>query len=221
MLMELVRDGGPVLWLIVALGFTAFCVYVERALHLHRARIPYDDFLKGIITVLKRQSDAEALAICEDTPGPVAYIVKTAILHRHLGTEEIRSAVEDASVAEISRMERRLVVLSLVAQVAPLLGLLGTVLGMVDAVLVLMHQAPLVQVANLMDGLLRALTTTAAGLTVSIPCYVAFNLLVIKIDRIVLDMERTASEIRAFLSLPEEARREAKPAHSGSSEGNP
>lgn len=200
MLMELMMDGGPVLWLILVLGLMAFLVYIERALHLHRARIPYEDFLKGIQTVLRRQSEKEALTICEETPGPVAYVVKTAILHRREGNEGIRQAVQDAGIAEVSRMERRLVVLSLVAQVAPLLGLLGTVLGMVEAVLVMSDQAPLIQSPNVLDGLLRALTTTAAGLTVAIPCYVGFNLLVIRIDRIVLDIERAASEMRAFLT---------------------
>lgn len=194
------RQGGPILWMIVGLGFVAFCVYIERALHLHRARIRYDDFLKGIFIVLTRQTPAEALTICEETPGPVAYIVKTAILHRNEGSEGLRHAVEDASLSELSRMERRLVVLALVAQVAPLLGLLGTVLGMVQAVLVMKSQAPLIQSCDVLDGLLYALTMTAASLMVAVPCYVGFNLLVIKIDRIVLDMERAASEIRAFLT---------------------
>ncbi len=182
------RQGGPILWMIVGLGFVAFCVYIERALHLHRARIRYDDFLKGIFIVLTRQTPAEALTICEETPGPVAYIVKTAILHRNEGSEGLRHAVEDASLSELSRMERRLVVLALVAQVAPLLGLLGTVLGMVQAVLVMKSQAPLIQSCDVLDGLLYALTMTAASLMVAVPCYVGFNLLVIKIDRIVLDM---------------------------------
>ncbi len=202
MFLNLIREGGPVLWVIAGLGLVAFCVYVERALHLHRARIKHDDFLKGIVNILKRHSVTEALTICEETPGPVAYIVKTAILHRSEGSEGVRRAVEDASVSEVSRMERRLVVLSMVAQVAPLLGLLGTVLGMVDAIIVMQQQAPLVQQANVLGGMLRALTTTAAGLTVAIPCYVGFNLLVVKVDRIVLDMQRSASEMVAFLSAP-------------------
>jgi len=200
MFMNLVREGGPVLWVIVGLGVVAFCVYVERALHLHQARIKYDDFLKGIMNILSRHSENEALTICEETPGPVAYVVKTAILHRKEGVEGVRRAVEDSCVSEVSRMERRLVVLSMVAQVAPLLGLLGTVLGMVDAIMVMRAQAPLVQEADVLGGMLRALTTTAAGLTVAIPCYVGFNLLVVKVDRIVLDMQRSASEMVAFLA---------------------
>ena len=148
------------------------------------------------------QSVEEALTICDETPGPVAYLVKTAIMHRQDSKDAMRDALEDVSLAEVSRMERRLVVIALVAQIAPLLGLLGTVLGMVESLLVMQQQAPLVHSADLTGGLLRALTTTAAGLTVAIPSYAAFNILVIKVDRIVLDMEKAASEICAFLTSP-------------------
>lgn len=203
-MLELVKEGGPVLWVILCCGLAAFGVFIERALHLHRARIGADDFLKGIFNILRRRNVAEALTICDETPGPVAHIVRTAILHREDPKEAVRAAVDEQSLAEVSRMERRLVVVATVAQIAPLLGLLGTVLGMVEALLVMKQQAPLVQLADVSGGLLRALITTAAGLTVAIPSYVAFNLLVIKIDRIVLDMERAASEIVTFLAGDEE-----------------
>lgn len=195
----IIRQGGPVLWIIVLSGVLALAVFVERGLHLHRARIKSDDFLKGIYNILKRNNIREALTICEETPGPVAYIVKTAILHREDQKEAVRQAVDEASLAEISRMERRLVVVATVAQLAPLLGLLGTVLGMMKFLLLMKAQSPLVQSANVWEGLMGAMVTTAAGLMVAIPCYAAFNLLVIKIDRIVLDMERAGSEIIAFL----------------------
>ncbi|MFW5871070.1 MAG: MotA/TolQ/ExbB proton channel family protein [Verrucomicrobiota bacterium] len=200
MFIEMVKQGGPVLWVIMSAGLLAFVVFLERALHLHRARIKSEDFLKGIINILRRGNVAEALTICEETPGPVAYIVKTAILHRQDDKDGIRTAVDDASTAEISRMERRLVVVATVAQVAPLLGLLGTVLGIVESVLFMQSQAPLVHSADMLGGVFRALISTAAGLTVAIPCYAAFNLLIVKIDRIVLDMERCASEIVAFIT---------------------
>lgn len=198
-ILNLFELGGPLVWIIVASGVLAFGVFIERALHLHRARIKSDDFLKGIFNVLKRQNVAEALSICDHTPGPVAYTVKTAILHRDDKKEAVQAAVEDSSLAEISRLERRLVVIATVAQIAPMLGLLGTVLGMVEFFLALQAGGQLVQSTQIMKGMMHALVSTAAGLTVAIPCYVAFNLLVIKIDRIVLDMQRAASEIVAFL----------------------
>ena len=200
MFMDLLREGGPVCWVIVACGLFAFGVFIERGLHLHRARIKYDDFLKGIFNILGRNNIQEAIAICEETPGPVAYLVKTAILHRYDPKDVIRNAVDDASLAEISRMERRLVVIATVAQIAPLLGLLGTVLAMVQGLIVLQQQAKLIQSVDIMGLLSQALICTAAGLTVAIPCYAAFNLLVVKIDRLVLDMERAKSELVGFLT---------------------
>jgi biopolymer transport protein ExbB len=197
---DLITQGSPIVWVILACGVVAFLVFLERGLHLHRARIKSDDFLKGIVNILKRDNIDEALTICEETPGPVAQIVKTAILHRGDTKDGIRSTVEDASKAEISRMERRLVVIATVAQITPLLGLLGTILGMVEALATMHQTVPFIQTVDVMGGLMKALITTAAGLTVAIPCYVAFNLLVVKIDRIVLDMERVASEIVAFLA---------------------
>jgi len=192
--------SSAMVWIIAFSGLLAFGVFVERSLSLHRARIRSDDFLKGIFNILSRENIREALTICDDTPGPVAYLVKTAILHRKDGKADLRRIVEDASLAEVSRMERRLVVVATVAQIAPLLGLLGTMLAMIQGLLAMRAQAPLIQSADLMDSLLRAIITTAAGLTVAIPCYAAFNLLVIKIDRIVLDMQRAGSETVAFLT---------------------
>ena len=200
MLFSLILEGGPVMWVILGAGLLAFGVYVERSFHLHRARIKSDDFLKGIFTVLGRGNIEEALTICDETPGPVAYIVKTAILHRQDEKGVLRSAVDEASLAEVSRMERRLVVVATVAQTAPLLGLLGTVLGMFSGLTAMEQATPLIHAPDVLRGLKLSLITTGAGLTVAIPCYAGFNLLVIKIDRIVLDMERSASETVAFLA---------------------
>ncbi len=197
---NLLTLGGPIFWVIFGVGLLALGVFIERALSLHRARIRSGDFLKGVLNILTRGNTTEAIAICEDTPGPVAYIVRTAIQHRRAQKEDLIRTLDEASEAEISRMERRLAVIATVAQIAPLLGLLGTVLGMVDGFYVMRNQAPLIQSSDLMDCMFRALTTTAAGLMVAIPCYAMFNLLVIKIDRLVLDMERARTEMVAFLS---------------------
>lgn len=199
-LLEWFGHGGAVLWLLLVLGLVSLVVFLERMLHLRRARIFYQDFLKGIINVLNRGNIDEALAISEDTPGPVACLVRTAIQHRHEDRATIRQALADVGNAEISRMERRLVALATIAQAAPLLGLLGTVLGALDTLLVLREQAPIVQVMDITNGMLGALITTGAGLMVALPCYAMFNLLVINVDRIVLDMEQASSEITAFIT---------------------
>lgn len=202
-LFELFGQGGVVTMIILVCGLLAFGVFIERALHLHRARIRSEDFLKGIFNILRRKNVNEAIAICDETPGPVASMVKTAILHRNESKDDLRHSLDDATFAETSRMERRLVVIASVAQITPLLGLLGTVLGMIESSIVMQAQAPLLQWADVSGGLMKALVCTAAGLTVAVPCYAAFNLLVVKIDRIALDMERAASDIAGFLSNPE------------------
>jgi biopolymer transport protein ExbB len=196
---DILMLGGAVSWCILAGGAGALYVFIERSLSLHRARIRYSDFLNGIFNVLSQGNIKEALALCDETPGPVAYLVKVAILYRDAEKEDLYRTLQDAAAAEISRMERRLVVITTIAQVAPLLGLFGTIIGILQGAMALQAQGPLVQSVNLLDGLLLALATTAIGLGVAIPCYAAFNLLVIKIDRIVLDMERTRYEIVAFL----------------------
>ena len=204
MLFELIQQGGPVTWVIMATGVLGFGVFVERALSLHRARIRAEDFLKGIFNILDRGNIREALAICDETPGPVAYVVRTAIMHRQAGREALRQAVEDAEETEVSRMERRLVVVATVAQIAPLLGLLGTVLALIECAVLALSQYPLIHGGDMLPGVLRALISTAAGLSVAIPCYAAFNILVIKIDRIVLDMQRAGREVAAYWAVGHE-----------------
>lgn len=197
---DLLRQGGLIAWIIMGCGAVALILFLERLLHLHRARIKSEDFIAGICNNLRRGNVTEALAICDDTPGPVAVIVRAAILNRNADKESILTAIETAGRTEISRMERRLSILASVAQVAPIFGLLGTVLGLIKSLQAMKLAAPLVQPVDVMTGLMQALVTTAVGLAVAAPCYVAFNFLVGKVEKIVIDMERSASDVIAFLA---------------------
>jgi len=196
----MMMQGGPVFWLIVVLGVAAVVVFFERLLHLRRAQIDYGDFLKGVCNVLENGNVDEAMMICEETPGPVAAVVLTAIRHRRGTREAIREAVDNTGRAEISRLERRLASLAITCQIAPLLGLTGTLLGVIQIVQVINEQAPVVQSTNLTAGLMQAIVTTVAGLLVAVPCHVMYALLMVRIERIVLDMEASASEIVAYLT---------------------
>lgn len=197
---ELLRQGGLIAWIILGCGVVALLLFLERLLSLHRARIKSEDFIAGICNNLRRGNVNEALAICDDTPGPVAVIVRAAILNRQGGKESIRTAIENAGRTEISRMERRLSILATVAQVAPIFGLLGTVLGLIKSLQAMKLAAPLVQPVDVMTGLMQALVTTAVGLAVAAPCYIAFTFLMGKVEKIVIDMERSASDLIAFLA---------------------
>src|SRR6267154_747559 len=127
----LLAHGGVMLWLILLISAVAVAVFIERFLHFHRAQINSMEFLNGVRTVLKRDNVVEALSICDATPGPVARLVKIAILNRDHGRERVREALEEAGLAEVPPLEDKLNLLATIAQLAPLLGLLGTVLGFI------------------------------------------------------------------------------------------
>src|SRR5947207_9299570 len=132
MLPILLERGGLMTWLLLIMSAVVIVVFVERLLHYHQAQINSAEFLNGVRNVLKKENVVEALSICDATPGPVARLVKTAILNRERGQEGVREALEEAGLAEVPRLEEKLNLLATIAQLAPLLGLLGTVLGFIE-----------------------------------------------------------------------------------------
>jgi biopolymer transport protein ExbB len=195
----IMRQGGPLMWLILLNGIIAIGIYLEKWFSYHRAHIHTTDFLNGIRNALKRGNVTESVALCEETPGPVAEVVKAGINNRERPREEIREAMEDAARIEIARLERRLVVLATIAQITPLLGFLGTVFGMITMFKVIQLQQ-LPSPGQLAGGVWEALLTTAGGLVVAVPTYVGYNYLVSRVQNIVLDMERAANEMISFLT---------------------
>jgi biopolymer transport protein ExbB len=195
MLPHLLANGGPMLWVILLAGAVGIAVFVQRLLHCHRAQINSVQFLNGVRTVLKRDNVVEALSICDATPGPVARLVKAAIMNRDQGRERIREALEEAGLAEVPRLEEKLNLLATIAQIAPLLGLLGTVVGFIKVFTKLQEAGLYAHVGQLSEGIWQALICTAAGLAVAIPMHACYNYLVSRINKIVLDMERAATEI--------------------------
>ena len=190
--------AGPVFWILVVLATVAVVTYVGRVIELRRAQIDWQDFLKGVCNVLESGGEDEALAICEDTLAPVAQVVATAIRHRN-GTERIlREAVDSKGRAEIGRLDRRLATLAIVAQVAPGVGLLGTVIGFIKTVLAANAQS-LVTRADLLNGTMEALVSAAFGLAVAIPATVMYGSLRVRLDRTVVELEAAASQIVGFL----------------------
>jgi biopolymer transport protein ExbB len=203
-------DGGPVLWLILITSAVALSVFIERLIHLHRAQINSTEFLNGVRNVLKRDNVVEAISICDATPGPVARLVKIAILSRDHGRERVREAIEEAGLAEVPRLEDKLNLLATIAQIAPLLGLLGTIVGFMDIFGKLETAGLHAQIGQLSHGVWRALICTAAGLAVAVPCYAAYNYLVSRINTLVLDMERAATEIVNIVTDPNSGNGKAK-----------
>ncbi|HEV8293671.1 MAG TPA: MotA/TolQ/ExbB proton channel family protein [Tepidisphaeraceae bacterium] len=195
MLRNLLSDGGPMIWIILLASAVALTVFIQRVLHYHRAQINSMEFLNGVRTVLKRDNVVEALSICDATPGPVARLVKVAILNRDRGRDGVREALEEAGLMEVPPLEDKLNLLATIAQIAPLLGLLGTVLGFIRVFSVLQAQGTTAHLEGLAGGVWQALICTAAGLALAIPCYAGYNYLINRVNGIVLDMEKAAAEI--------------------------
>ncbi len=200
MLPRFLADGGPMIWVILAASAVAVAVFVERILHYHRAQINSTEFLNGVRNVLKRDNVVEALAICDATPGPVPRLVKTAILHRDRGRDGVREALEDAGFLEVPMLEEKLNLLATIAQIAPLIGLLGTAMGFIHIFGQIEDAGLQAHVGQLSRGVWQALICTAAGLAVAIPSYAGYNYLVSRVNSIVLDMERISTEILNIVS---------------------
>ena len=200
--------GGPVFWMLMALAVVAVVTYFERLLDIRRAQVDYQDFLKGVINVLDAGNDAEALSICEDTSAPVANIVATAIRHRAGSARALRDAVDAQGRAEIGRLDRRLAALAIIGQIAPTLGLLGTVIGFIRTVM-LVNAQEMVSRADLLSCSMEALVSAAVGLGVAIPVVVMYGSLRVRLDRIVVDLEAAASQIIGYISNKKEELKEA------------
>ena len=191
--------GNPVFWIFVVLAVVALVTYVERLLDLRRAQIDYEDFLKGVINVLDSGNEEEALTNCEDVAAPVAQVVATAIRHRKESAQAIQNAVDAQGRTAIGRLDRRLAALAIIGQIAPLLGLLGTVIGFVRTLMTLSAQE-LVARADLMAGAMEALMSAALGLAVAIPVIVMYGSLRVRLDRTVVEMEAAATVIVGYFT---------------------
>ncbi len=191
----LLAKGGLMMWLLLLSSAVGITIFIERFLHYHRAQINSSEFLNGVRNVFKRGNVVEALSICEATPGPVARLVKTAIINRELSREEIRETLEESGLVEVPRLEEKLNVLATLAQIAPLMGFLGTVLGFIKIFYRLEQAGLYAHMGQLSEGIWEGLISTALGLAIAIPGYAGYNYLVSRVNEIVLDMEKASNEV--------------------------
>ena len=200
---EFIIKGGPIMGLIILCSVMAFAVFLERMWYLRGAKIDTGKFMQEISNKVKKNKVMEALDMCNITKGPIARILKSGIMKYDRPRSDIKEAIEDAGVHEVPLLERNLGVLATIAHISPLLGLLGTVVGMLKAFQVIegkaMSMVP-VNPGDLAGGIWEALITTVAGLAVAIPTYVAYNYLVSRVNDFVLDMEKSTTELVNLLS---------------------
>lgn len=187
------------MWVLAALAFLGLLLFIERTLFLHRGQIRAKAFVDGIKNALAKRRLVEALTLCEETPGPVAAVVKAALLHASASADEMRFHVQEAGIVELPALERRLGSIAAIAQVAPLVGLLGTVLGMITTFLAFEKSGNYAMAGALSAGMWQALLTAAASLMLAIPAHLAHHFLTARVRAIVRDVEWSGNEIMKYL----------------------
>ncbi|HJN89476.1 MAG TPA: MotA/TolQ/ExbB proton channel family protein [Verrucomicrobiota bacterium] len=199
---ELLRQGGPMVWVLLLVSAFAVTAFLERVLNYRRVQINTTEFIAGIRTNLKNNYNiVELVAICDATPGPVARMTKMAILNREQSREQLRELLDDNKRVEVARLEKRLNMLGTMAQISPLLGLLGTVLGFIRIFRGVGQEGNWVLAETLADGIWEGLICMALGLAIAIPCYIAFNYLVGRKNDLAVDIDKISSEILNIITV--------------------
>ncbi len=202
-LWQIFLAGGPVMWPILLCSIFALAIILEKFLHLHKIKIDTRDFLAKVLDNIKRHQIKEALQLCDEAKNPISNILKAGILKYDRPRDQIKEAIADAALYEIPRLERNLAALATIAHISPLLGLLGTVTGMVRCFQTIQVKTATfhpVSPGDLAGGIWEALLTTVAGLVVAIPTFVAYNYLVNRVNNFVLEMEKASTELVNFLT---------------------
>ena len=209
-MIEFLQKGGPLMGLLLAASVLAAAVFVERLLYLRRVEVPVDDFLRGLANLVRRGQLGEAQLECRGLAVPVARVVHAAILRHDQPRADLKEIVQEAGQLEVPRLERHLDLLAMIAQTAPLVGLLGTVTGMIRAFMAVNAGGGNVSAGALSAGIYTSLLTTAAGLlndasgetcstaaglVVAIPAGVVHSYLSARVDRLLRELERAGIEI--------------------------
>lgn len=196
-LMELFRDGGIMMYFLVlssllALGVMIAKAYILLVAHFHSKRL-----LREVSELSGTRSVDSVIELADETEGPVAAIMSAGlrrVRERGHSTKDIEKAVSTTGSIELGFLERGLVVLATVANVAPMMGFLGTVAGMIVA-FGAVAEAGQIEASLVAGGIKVALITTATGLTIAIPVNIAYNFFVTRIDQLIIDMERGAEAV--------------------------
>lgn len=194
-----------ILLVIGVCSLVAFTIFIERLIHLRKSEIDTNKFIIAIRNTISDGNIVEAIRVCESTGGTVANIVKAGLMKHNRTKEQIENAMEMSGLIEIAQLEKNTKILSIIAHIAPLIGLLGTVLGFIQAFSE-MRMSGLVDISatKIGEAMEYALVTTAAGLVVAIPAVIAYNYLVSRIEGFVLEIQTTSSEIVDLLVHREE-----------------
>jgi biopolymer transport protein ExbB len=192
-MIELFVDGGPFMWPLLFMLFFGIVVSIERLWSLTKASVDVKVFITDLFEALRQRGPEGAAEFCSNTPGPVASVIHAGLLRLDRGLEHVEKAIEESGAIEMAFLEKGMVWLSTVANIAPLLGFLGTVSGMIGAFKAIAAAGD-VEPSIVASGISEALITTAAGLVIAIPIQAFFNFFTAKIDKIIIEMQQSSSE---------------------------
>jgi len=196
---QFLLKGGPVMWPLFLCAVLAVAVMIERFIALGRAASDNEGLSEQVRDLLNKGQVKEALQLCESSPGPVAGILANGIRNRHMDSDSIERAMEELALRETPLLYKRLGVLDTIITIAPLLGLLGTVTGVIRSFHVV-GTSGLNQVGAITGGVAEALIATATGLAIAIVTLVGYNYLTEKVKEIIAEMEVRATQLMNILA---------------------
>ncbi len=194
-LLEIFLKGGIIMWLILFSSIIGLAVVIDRFIVLRKARINIPAFLVRIRGFIKKKDISGAISHCMEEKSPVANVVRKGLKKYKFGHDRVKEAIENAGNQEISKLEKGLTILATVAGIAPLLGFLGTVTGMIQAFMKIEDLAGAANPSDLAGGIWEALITTAFGLIVGIPALAFYNYFLSAIKRLVGEIEVVANDV--------------------------
>ena len=194
-LLEIFLKGGIIMWLILFSSIIGLAVVIDRFIVLRKARINIPAFLVRIRGFIKKKDISGAISHCMEEKSPVANVVRKGLKKYKFGHDRVKEAIENAGNQEISKLEKGLTILATVAGIAPLLGFLGTVTGMIQAFMTIEDLAGAANPSDLAGGIWEALITTAFGLIVGIPALAFYNYFLSAIKRLVGEIEVVANDV--------------------------
>ncbi len=197
-MIELFVKGGPVMYFIALAAISATVIIVERFLFYHSLKKEQKTLLPRLQQCIQNGQYDKAIRLCKKSESSLARITMVGLEHRYLDTSAIQELVVNAANQEIPRLERFVNMLGTIANIATLLGLLGTVTGNIQAFGVLAASGAMGNPALLAGAIAEALITTAAGLIVSIPVTIFYNYFVGKATNLTIELESSVSNLMAL-----------------------
>ncbi len=190
-MIELFAKGGFAMYPLLVLSVMTVAITIERFMYLRRAKVDAGQFTETIDGFLRRNALDEALKYCESTVSPLSRIIKAGLKNQRRGRSEVIRAIEDEGALEVAQLEKGILVLQTISKIAPLIGLFGTVTGMIRSFQA-MGAAGGDNPKMVAAGIAEALVATAAGLVVAIPAYFLSFYFVNRVGKFVLDMQKSS-----------------------------